>query len=267
MIDLATDPAAILLRPVVIKPEAFGKGLPLRQLRLSPLHAIYVEGALIPAVLLVNGATITRDDRAQAVTYYHVELARHDIVKAEGLPTETYRDTGNRHRFAEARGVPGGRVPPVAPLVTQGAVLARIREALHQRAFALGYQLNHAPDISFMANGLVIPARQTRKTISLIMPERRVSLHILSRSSAPAETDPFNEDRRSLGICIGGIRVNGRAISGDRPEAAGWHRRAGHDHGYWTTSKAIVPVEGSRVSLELIGSVPVWLAPAYPAVI
>jgi hypothetical protein len=268
VIDLATDPAAAILRPVVIRAGAFGKGLPLRKLRLSPLHAVYVKGALIPAVLLVNGATITRDDRVQAVTYYHVELARHDVVKAEGLAVETYRDTGNRHRFAAARGVPGSPVPAVAPLITQGTALADIRQALHERAFAFGFQLNHAPDIRLLANGAVIRAKQSRKSINLVMPERGATLHIMSRNSAPAETDPRSEDRRRLGICIGGIRVNGKAVSCERLEDAGWHRRAGDDRGYWTTGDAMLklPPDGSRVSLELIGSVPVWLAPACPFV-
>ena len=33
------------------------------------------------------------------VTYYHVELQRHDVMLAEGLPCESYLDSGNRSNF------------------------------------------------------------------------------------------------------------------------------------------------------------------------
>jgi hypothetical protein len=35
------------------------------------------------------------------LTYHHVELAAHDVILAEGLPCESYLDTGNRAAFAE----------------------------------------------------------------------------------------------------------------------------------------------------------------------
>ena len=33
------------------------------------------------------------------VTYYHVELPEHAVILAEGLPVETYLDTGDRTNF------------------------------------------------------------------------------------------------------------------------------------------------------------------------
>jgi serralysin len=33
------------------------------------------------------------------VTYYHIELERHDVVLSEGLATESYLDTGDRAKF------------------------------------------------------------------------------------------------------------------------------------------------------------------------
>ncbi len=50
---------------------------------------------MIPVHCLINGTTI-RQVAADAVTYYHVELPRHDVILAEGLPAESYLDTGNR---------------------------------------------------------------------------------------------------------------------------------------------------------------------------
>jgi serralysin len=31
------------------------------------------------------------------VTYYHIKLDRHDLLLAEGLPAESYLDTGDRY--------------------------------------------------------------------------------------------------------------------------------------------------------------------------
>jgi hypothetical protein len=39
------------------------------------------------------------------ITYYHVELPAHDVVLAEGLPTESYLETGDRANFANGGGV------------------------------------------------------------------------------------------------------------------------------------------------------------------
>src|SRR5208283_3219127 len=38
------------------------------------------------------------------VTYWHVELDRHEVLLAEGLQVESYLDTGNRNAFANAEG-------------------------------------------------------------------------------------------------------------------------------------------------------------------
>jgi hypothetical protein len=34
------------------------------------------------------------------VAYFHVELRRHDVILAEGLPVESYLDTGDRADFS-----------------------------------------------------------------------------------------------------------------------------------------------------------------------
>ncbi len=75
-------------------------GEPNRDLWLSPDHAIYVDDVLIPIRHLIDAATIVRVPM-DTVTYYHIELPRHDIVIAEGLPAESYLDIGNRSMMAD----------------------------------------------------------------------------------------------------------------------------------------------------------------------
>jgi hypothetical protein len=89
------------LWPVRIAAGAFGQAQPRRDLVLSPDHAVFVDGVLIPAQYLVNGSTIARQPAA-TVTYWHVELPAHGVLLAEGLPCESYLDTGNRSAFAES---------------------------------------------------------------------------------------------------------------------------------------------------------------------
>ena len=93
--------------PVRVLPGAFGSGLPERTLYLSPGHPVLVGadedgegGHLVPVMCLVNGTTVEREER-DAVTYWHIELDRHDILLAEGLPAESYLDGGDRPFFTE----------------------------------------------------------------------------------------------------------------------------------------------------------------------
>lgn len=93
-------------RPVRIAAHAFGAGTPHRALFLSSDHAVAIDGAdgpaLVPVRHLVNGATIAFTPVVAPCTYSHVELDRHELILAEGLPVESYLDTGNRHVFDNA---------------------------------------------------------------------------------------------------------------------------------------------------------------------
>ncbi len=101
--DCQRHPEPRKVWPVRIREGAFGPNLPERDLLVSPQHAIFDEGVLIPAKVLINGSTITQEPVAR-VEYYHVELARHDLLLAEGLPTESYLDTGDRASFENGGG-------------------------------------------------------------------------------------------------------------------------------------------------------------------
>jgi hypothetical protein len=96
--QLFADPLRIL--PIRIKADALGPNEPQRDLLLSPDHAILVDGVLVQAAALVNGLSIVRETKMPPVfTYYHVEVADHSLVYAEGVQAETFIDNVDRLGF------------------------------------------------------------------------------------------------------------------------------------------------------------------------
>lgn len=101
-VDCARHPKPESVRPVRILAHAFGPELPARDLLLSPDHALYADGVLIPVKYLIDGRLI-RQEAPASVTYFHVELPAQDILLAENLPAESYLDTGDRASFADGQ--------------------------------------------------------------------------------------------------------------------------------------------------------------------
>jgi hypothetical protein len=97
-IDCLQHPRKHDVLPIRVRAGAFGHDQPYRDLMLSPDHAVLANGVLIPIRYLINGRTVAQVSVTD-VTYYHVELPAHDVILAEGLPCETYLDTGNRAAF------------------------------------------------------------------------------------------------------------------------------------------------------------------------
>jgi hypothetical protein len=97
-VDCTRHPQPETVWPVRIDRGAFGESVPIRELFVSPDHAIYVDGVLVPASLLINGSSIVQV-RRDRVTYYHVELPEHAVILAEGLTVESYLDLGDRVNF------------------------------------------------------------------------------------------------------------------------------------------------------------------------
>jgi hypothetical protein len=135
--------------PIHIAAGALSRSMPARDLRVSPEHALLVDGALVPAGLLVNGTTITQPLHPRDITYYHLELETHGLLLSDGAWSESYRDEGNRHLFnnasilhiagefdgAGARGP--SDAPACLPIVRDGPALERLRLAIARHATAL----------------------------------------------------------------------------------------------------------------------------------
>jgi hypothetical protein len=247
------------VQPVCIRAHAFGPDAPCADLRLSPDHAVFVGGVLIPVRYLVNGATVVREDVAE-ITYWHLELDTHHALLAENLPCESYLDTGNRGAFVEcdgavmmhadfARAVWGTR--SFAPLALAGPAVEAARRILLMRAEALGYRLTAEPALCLLVDGRKLWPQPG--SYRFVLPAAARDIKIQTRAGVPAETSAASEDHRRLGVAVAALRGDGQAIALDDARlGSGWHApERGDGEGAapgwrWTDGAAALALSGVR---------------------
>lgn len=157
------------IMPIRICRSAIADNVPNRDLYVSPAHALYLDGVLVPAVDLVNGRTILQcAPDSGDLAYFHILLDHHSVIYAEGAPAETFFPTASNweffSNFAEFRHLAESDnllcMTPFAPVVRSGVrghlrslalmgasylfdvedplgdAYVRIRGMLHQRSFS-----------------------------------------------------------------------------------------------------------------------------------
>ncbi|MBN9508019.1 MAG: Hint domain-containing protein [Alphaproteobacteria bacterium] len=269
-VDCARHPRPDNVWPVRVRAHTFAPGRPRRDLLLSPDHAVFVRGALVPVRYLVNGATIVQQ-RVAAITYWHVELPQHDIVFAENLASESYLDTGNRGQFAGAdapvlhpdfaRAV--WHAAGCAPLLIEGAPVVALRRRLLARAQRrLGYRITRDPALAARdERGRSIPMQGDGQHWQIAVPSGTCAVRLLSRSFVPAEIRADAADTRRLGVAIAQMWRDGQAVDTASPALTrGWH--AAEPAWRWTDGAAEIPAQGVRklaLTIAVVGEY--WLAP------
>ena len=275
-LDIASHKRPELVAPVRVRAGAFGEGLPKRDLLVSPDHCLFVDGKLVPAKLLVNDMTIINDRAISTVTYHHIELEEHAVLLAEGLPAESYLDTGNRAFFADPglatvlhpafpmdaghRGWEGA----CAKLASEPADVEPLWHRLAARAEALGHvrpalPTTTEPDLHVLADGRAIrPVAVTAGRHVFVLPAGAESVRLASRFAIPADTAPHADDRRRLGVAVSRITLRSEAghvqIPADHPALSrGWHaaERNGAAQWRWTDGDAVLPTEPTECAVML----------------
>jgi hypothetical protein len=127
--------------PVKISRFAIDGKAPHSDLYVSSAHAIYIDGIMIPAGVLVNGITVVDNAKPEALslTYFHIELDTHEAILAEGLPVESFLGNNriafdNAEEYIALYGSFGGPLTPFAPIVAyyggRQELASHIRSAL-----------------------------------------------------------------------------------------------------------------------------------------
>jgi hypothetical protein len=286
-IDLSRHKQPDLVRPIRIAAGALADNVPVRDLVVSPDHAMLVDGALIPARMLVNHSSITEETQARVVTYYHVELDRHDIIIAEGALSESYLDTGNRGIFANAPLT--GLNPDMSvaqrlrmpengacmPLATDPEAIFPIWQRLAERAGIPTLAADAAPAaIHDTGISLVVGARTIGPVVAeadrliFALPRGAQSVRLVSAAARPNKARPWLDDRRMLGVAVNDVRADHVALPLDGPAfGTGWWdvETAGATTYRWSNGDALLSLpEGTKLLTVQISATMADAAEALP---
>lgn len=251
-------------RPIRIREGAFAPGVPHRDLLVTGDHCVFADGNLIPARMLVNGASIIVDGSVRNYEFFHVELEQHSILISEGLETESYLDTGNRGNFANAA-TPALRadlaVDPsadawatraVAPLAVDRETVEPIWRRLAERAGSHAAAAPAGePDLRLVTDaGVEIrPSIVDGAQHAFVIPGGTRALRLVSRAARPCDAiGPYVDDRRVLGVLVGkiGLGIGRRRIEMEAASfagASGWHAPEAGARCRWTDGDAVLPLD------------------------
>jgi hypothetical protein len=276
-VDCAHHPQPSAIWPIRIQPGAFAQNVPARDLWVSPGHSILVDGVLIQAEQLVNGATIVQVPLA-SVEYWHVELDSHDILLAEGLAAESYLDTGNRAGFFNSGGTyleahpdfkPKHWAETCVPLVLDGPEIHQAKTQLLARVQALGYEMiTEDSDAHIIADGRRIEAlRLGERRLAFMLPKALATIELSCRSFVPAHTDAKSQDQRALGLCVKRLQIDASDVALDDEAAfsTGWHALERSSDGRqhrWTHARTPLPAGTRLIIIDVAFPSLCWAKPA-----
>jgi hypothetical protein len=112
------------------------------------------------------------------------------------------------------------------------------------RAKHLGARRSEDPGLQIVADGRVLtPVLIENSRFTFAVPEGTQALVLQSRSSVPAHWIADNEDRRTLGVRISELHVDGTAVAmTDEALSQGWNAVEPNGQERWTDGEAHLPI-------------------------
>lgn len=180
--------------PVRILAGALDPGVPVRDMCVGAGHGIAIEDMagrqrLVPAGLLVNGASIRHEAGMAGLARFAIELAAPDLVMANGLAAEC--------------GHPRSTPPAVGDCAAHA-----MRSRLLERAVATGHLLTDDPGLGVWCRAGVADWRAAEVILRdggdqvFLLPPGDGAVELRSRSFVPAEMHPEARDGRHLGVAV-----------------------------------------------------------------
>lgn len=282
--------------PVLVSAHSFGPSVPCTDLLVTAEHCFLLEGAFIPVRMLVNGLNIRYLRDRTHYDYYHVELARHGIIRANNALTESYLDTVTALRRDEmarledeaaGTGVAVHRSWPVhgaAPLRIGRDFVKPVHDAIRaryrKRDIRPGLSVpSEAPEVETDPDLHLVTEDGTRLDIRrrteheriFEIPEGTRRVYLASRTMRPCDVEgPFLDDRRHLGVLVG--RMTLFAARGTHP--VNTHLEGGDLEGWealdcgtmrWTTGHATLALGPYAETGPGLLAIEILAAGPYPA--
>ena len=247
--------------------DALADNIPYKDMRITPEHCLYIDEKFIPARMLVNHHSIRYDYSKTEYTYYHLELEKHGVIKADGVLSESYLNTDNHKNFHNPEKVVQLRQETkdwaqdaAAPLETSREAVEPVHAHLKQRALHLGMKNMVAPEtITHSTNLHIITDRGEvihpqwpvtgNGNYVFVLPSPVHHVHIVSNSSRPCDAiGPFVDDRRSLGVLIETITLFDNRENHyvkthlETRKLEGWHNQENIPC-RWTDGYALLPLD------------------------
>lgn len=260
--------------PVRFRANALGPSIPDRDLYITPEHCVFVDNALVPARMLVNGDSIAYDRSQSRFRIHHFRTEEHEVIWSNNMTTETLLGDGaglglssdaqtrEDERATDpvanpadesgvAAAVDGVAKPYAAPLCVSRDFVEPIHRRLAERAGRIlaetsAMAFDQDPDLHLaLEDGRIIrPVRRVDDMMIFQVPASFEEVRIRSRAAAPASVEgPFVDDRRNLGVLVGDVHLwdssGMTSLSAHLSDESldGWHR-VEPGPGRWTGGNA-----------------------------
>ncbi|NVN02316.1 MULTISPECIES: Hint domain-containing protein [Asaia] len=277
--------------PVRIKKDAFAPNEPSADLLITGEHCLCIDNAFVPVRMLVNGQSIVLDTQTPSYEVFHIELARHSIIRANNLLCESYLDTGTKENFTSVSGsdslvalhIPQEKTwgnDSALPLRTERAFVEPIYRGLCDRAQALGMAAEMPVVAATEEAGIHLVTDKGEKIFSdrisdkhhiFILPPEISFVDLVTRTGKPSEMiGPFVDDRRALGVLVGDVthfcatEAHQLRAHLTQETASGWHTIE-NDRTRWTAGSARIALNDADTSDSSTLSIEIVSTSLYPA--